>query len=413
MTNNTNSLKLVDLPTQVNISAQAISPALILAEANRETLKRLELYGATLNQCAAACEFARDGTIIEVNENFCRLSGYERADLIGQTCNILNSGQHDSDFWRALHNCVAAGRSWQGEVSNRRKDGTEFWLHQTSAAMLDDDGEVTAYFNVGIDITETKSLKSQSARNGQLAQLGQLTATVAHEIRNPLGAVKTATYVLGRRIQEFNKSISKAEADVQPLDVSNQLQRIGSGISRCDRIISELLDFTRNRPVSAKTADLDEWLAKTVDEESKTVPPSVQFAINAGLEDTPVPFDPDQLRRVIVNLVSNASEAMVGKAGDTNAITTEDPRITLSTRSRDGFAEITVEDNGPGISPENLRKIREPLFTTKSFGVGLGIPAIEKILKNHGGSLEIESTEGAGTTMTAKIPLTSTAAGGA
>ena len=109
--------------------------------------------------------------------------------------------------------------------------------------------------------------------------------------------------------------------------------------------------------------------------------------------------------RVFINLFSNAAEAMVGKGNAKVAVVTENPAIHVSTKAVNGNIEITVKDNGPGIGEENIRKILEPLFTTKSFGVGLGLPAVEKILEHHGGGLKIASKVGEGASFTAWFPI--------
>jgi signal transduction histidine kinase len=107
----------------------------------------------------------------------------------------------------------------------------------------------------------------------------------------------------------------------------------------------------------------------------------------------------------LINLLSNAAEALVGNGAEPHPAGVKKPTITVSTRVRNGNLEISVADNGPGISEVNLAKIREPLFTTKSFGIGLGLPAVENILEQHGGGLRIDSILGDGAVMTAWFPI--------
>lgn len=236
--------------------------------------------------------------------------------------------------------------------------------------------------------------QEEIVKKGRLAQLGQLTATVAHEIRNPLGAVKTAAYVLERMVKD------------KGLNVETQLARINNGISRCDSIISELLDFARSKAPSLKSVAVGEWVAKVLDEEQKNLPPQVALAFHNELATGHVArFDADRMRRVLINLVSNASEAMVGKGREQPPVVIQEPRIDVTARLAGDRIEIEVRDNGPGITEENMKRILEPLFTTKSFGVGLGLPAVQKILEQHGGDLRIESVPGEGATFTAWFPL--------
>jgi signal transduction histidine kinase len=146
-------------------------------------------------------------------------------------------------------------------------------------------------------------------------------------------------------------------------------------------------------------------LRQVVEEEAKTLPPIVERTCDLALGDMTAAFDTDRMRRVIINLLSNASEAMVGKGRDPKDFVTWNPMIHVSTRLVGDTIEITVTDNGPGIPEENLQKILEPLFSTKSFGTGLGLPAVEKILEHHGGGLRVKSKLGEGTAMTAWFPV--------
>ncbi len=242
-------------------------------------------------------------------------------------------------------------------------------------------------------ILKLKEAQDEILKRGKLAQLGQLTATVAHEIRNPLGAIRTATFLVERKIKD------------KGLGVEKQVERINNGVKRCDTIITELLDFARSRSLQLKTVTVDEWIRQKVQEEAGNLPPIVEFVCHLGLGDTQAAFDLDRMHRVFINLLTNASEAMVGKASEPVLNSERASKIQITTELVSGNVEISVSDNGPGITEDNLKKILEPLFTTKSFGVGLGLPAVEKILEQHGGGLRIKSTVGEGATFTAFFPL--------
>jgi signal transduction histidine kinase len=243
------------------------------------------------------------------------------------------------------------------------------------------------------NIQRLKEAQDEIVRKGKLAQLGQLTATVAHEIRNPLGSVKTALYLVERKIEG------------KGLNLEKQLERMNNGIRRCDKIITELLDFARSKSLQQGLVPIDEWLQAVLSEEAKNLPPMVHVSGDFGLAGIKASFDPDRMRRVIINLLSNASEAMVGNGKCAGEFATRDPKIVIATRLVSKNIEITVADNGPGISDENMQRIREPLFTTKSFGVGLGLPEVEKILEHHGGGLRIKSKVGEGAAVTAWLPF--------
>lgn len=251
---------------------------------------------------------------------------------------------------------------------------------------------------LNVDLAESMKrlheAQEEIIKKGRLAQMGQLVATVAHELRNPLSSVRTSAFLLRRKL-----------ADVA-VNVEAQLQRIDNSVSRCDAVITQFLDYARSRQLEYKEADFDNWVVKLVEEEAQKLPAAVALECDLGLNGKIVSFDPGRLSRALINLMSNASEAMVGKGDDPSKFTTQDPKITILTRQNGQRIEIEVRDNGPGIAEELVEKILEPLFTTKSFGTGLGLPAVVQVLEQHGGGLDVKGGLGAGAAFTAWIPLT-------
>ncbi len=258
-------------------------------------------------------------------------------------------------------------------------------------AMNDDIANLNTDLNN--NMKKLRETQDEVIRKGKMAQLGQLTATVAHDIRNPLGSIRTSTFLLRRKFSPTNPTM------VKPLD------RIEKGVARCDGIITELLEFARTKDLNLELRPLDDWLVNLVKETAEQLPPEVSFECTLGTGVKEVSFDADSIARAIVNFLNNASEAMVGKGSDKPVKPTENPTISVSTKLTGRGVEISVTDNGPGISAENLEKIRDPLFTTKSFGVGLGLPSVEKIFEKHEGGMEIVSTPGNGATFTGWFPL--------
>ncbi len=238
-----------------------------------------------------------------------------------------------------------------------------------------------------------KAAQDELVNKGRMEQLGQLTATIAHELRNPLGAVRTSAYLLERKVKD------------KGLGVESQLERINKGIVRCDNIITQLLDFSRTKQLNCQAADLDSWLGHIVEEEAKRLPSVLAITCSLGLAGREAPFDPSRLQRAIVNLLNNASEALVGQGDDPAKFTNPEPQLSISTYIKDGGVVIEVADNGPGIPTDVMTRIREPLFTTKSFGTGLGVPEIEQIAMQHGGRLDIHSNPGNGASFAVWLPL--------
>ena len=243
------------------------------------------------------------------------------------------------------------------------------------------------------NMQKLKAAQDELLNRGRMEQLGQLTATVAHEIRNPLGAVRTSAFLIGRKVAGKN------------LGIESQLERINKGIGRCDSIITQLLDFSRTKEVDTKPSDLDGWLEAVLQEDVEQFPAAVRIECLLGLGGRDVNFDQQRLRRAIGNLISNSCEAMVGNGQQPAAHAVTDPTIRIATSVEGGMVHISIADNGPGMSDEVLGRIREPLFTTKNFGTGLGVPAVEQIARQHGGALHISSALGQGANFTITLPL--------
>lgn len=219
----------------------------------------------------------------------------------------------------------------------------------------------------------------------RLSALGQLTATVAHELRNPLSAIKNTLFS------------TRELASAKGLSLDRPIARMERSIERCNGIISDLLDFSRHRELKREATAFDAWLEPVV--RDQTVPAEVELSLTLGAGATTVDLDVDRLRRVVINLIDNAAQAMCDPQAKCAA-----KRLALSTGATDGWVELAIADTGPGIPPENLAKVFEPLFSTKSFGTGLGLPTVKQIVEQHGGTIAIESEMGRGTRVVVRLP---------
>jgi signal transduction histidine kinase len=219
----------------------------------------------------------------------------------------------------------------------------------------------------------------------RLSVLGQLTATVAHELRNPLSAIRNTLFTV------------KELATNAGVKLDRPIARMERSIERCDRIISDLLEYTRNRELNLSSVRFDRWVAEVVAEQN--IAPSVSVTTQLAAGETEVAMDPDRMRRVVINLVDNAVQAMVDLPAE------HEKRVTVRTDVANGELTATVEDTGPGIAPENLSRIFEPLFSTKSFGTGLGLPTVKQVVNQHGGIIEVTSEVGKGTCVIVRLPL--------
>jgi signal transduction histidine kinase len=253
---------------------------------------------------------------------------------------------------------------------------------------LDDDGNLVGMLGVNQDITERKRLESELLGRERLATLGQLTATVGHELRNPLGALRTSMYIVEK------------VADIKDDRFTRSVERIKRSVTRCDNIIDELLDFTRVQGLELAKTGLDRWLGTLLDE--LEVPESVEVKRKFGAPDTVVMADVDRFRRAVINVFNNGCQAMIGEGREDTG--SAERNLTVRTQEHDGRIEVILEDTGPGIPPDVYERIFEPLYSTKGFGVGLGLPMVKQIMEQHGGGIEIESEEGRGTWVCLWLP---------
>ena len=246
---------------------------------------------------------------------------------------------------------------------------------------------------VGERTMELEQAQADLLRNERLVTLGKLTATVSHEIRNPLSTIRTAVFSIGDAMEHG-----------QSERIGRALKLAERNIVRCDKIIDELLNYTRTKGLSLEATPIDAWLESVLDELNEQETPEgieSRWDLRAGIE---LPVDREKLRRAVVNVYTNAVHALVDKSS-------ADHSLTVATSVTGGRLEIRIIDTGSGIDPEVFDKIFEPLFSTKGFGVGLGLPIVKNTMKQHGGDIEIKSDVGIGTTVTLWLP-TSEKAGG-
>src|SRR5215213_8872414 len=195
----------------------AIDPRSIDHELNPEAaLERSEKELAdikfALDESAIVAITDQRGVINYVNDKFCEISGYSREELLGQDHRIINSGYHPKEFIRSLWRTIAQGQIWRGELRNRAKDGSFYWVDTTIVPFLDDRGKPRQYLAIRSDVTQRKAAEAQLMNQAALAQLGQLAAVVAHEVRNPLAGVRGTLQVLRSRpaVDEQDRRIMDA-----------------------------------------------------------------------------------------------------------------------------------------------------------------------------------------------------------
>lgn len=226
--------------------------------------------------------------------------------------------------------------------------------------------------------------QSELVQKERLAVLGRLTATVSHEIRNPLGTIANSLYLVRNALSA--EGLAGLE---RPLALAER------NVERCDSIISELLDFSRQRILKTEPVEIDRWLRELLDELNFPAGLNRRWELASAVT---LFVEPERLRRAMVNVVTNALQAL-------DEVPENRRSLVVRTRTTGDRCEIEVSDSGPGMSQELMDKIFEPMFSTKNFGVGLGVPIIRNILESHGGGVEYRSEVGNGTAVTLWLPL--------
>jgi len=227
--------------------------------------------------------------------------------------------------------------------------------------------------------------QAEVRRAERLAALGQLTAGLAHELRNPLGTMKTSAEMLSRQVSKEN-AVAQEMAGF-----------ITSEVDRTNSLITRFLDFARPQHLKLEVADITIMLDSAIarfDREQKSAGTSVTVFKNYSPDVPPVRFDAELMERVIANLLVNAAQA--SPPGGV---------VTVKTLSNNAEVEVAVIDRGSGIDPKNIENIFNPFFTTKSDGIGFGLAIISKILDEHGGRITVESTLGEGSVFRVFLPL--------
>ncbi len=345
-----------------------------MERASVDQIRQLADLKYALDQSAIVATTDVSGKITYVNDKFCEISKFSREELIGQDHRIINSGSHPKEFIRDLWRTIAQGEVWQGELLNRAKDGSPYWVDTTIVPFLDHRKKPYQYTAIRQDITTRKQMETRLRAQASLARVGQMAAVVAHEVRNPLAGIKGAMQVLQARRPDDDP-----EAPVMR-DIVDRVDSLGL-------LINDLLLFARPTPPRVSTVSLKPVIERAA-QLARQDPIGAGVDIRLSGSDFTMDGDAELIQGLFLNLFLNSAQAMHGNG----AI-----EVTLATTSNG--ASVAVRDHGPGIPPHLAKDIFEPFFTTKTRGGGLGLAIARRTAELHGGSLNLGTPEGGGTEM--------------
>jgi PAS domain S-box-containing protein len=343
-------------------------------------VKELSDFKYALDQAAIVATTDVRGRITYVNEKFCEISKYSAEELLGQDHRIINSGLHPKSFFQQLWYTIASGRVWHGEIRNRAKDGTFYWVDTTIVPFVDAGGTPYQYTAIRSDITERKVAEDRLREQAALARVGQLAAVVAHEVKNPLAGIRGAMQVMLARRPPGDPDAAVMNEIIARIDALSEL-------------IHDLLLFANPRPLRPQAIELKPLLLSAA-AGIRRDPTSEYVQVHIDGAEVALAADSELLKAAFLNIFLNAAQAMNGRGAIHVAVSV----------ARD-LVQVDVRDEGPGIPVELRARVLEPFFTTKARGGGLGLAIVRRTAELHGGSIAIDCPPGGGTVVTLRLPL--------
>src|SRR3989442_563584 len=399
---------------EVEIAAHAIDfngkpAALVLTNDVTERVRaeeQLRLQTVALESAANAIVITDElGKVIWVNTAFGQTTGYSREEVLGKNLRFLKSGKQTPAFYRNMWNTILSGKVWRDTIINRRKDGSFNQEHMTITPMTNEAGKITHFVAIKQDITrlqqalaelqakreELAAMTQQLWQASKLATMGELSASIAHELNNPLATVAL-------RVETLLTQVPEADPKRRSLVIIDQ------EVDRMAGLVDNLLQFSRRSHRQISTVDVRAEIINSIEFvhyhlRNRQIEVARDFADQLPM----IQADRQQLRQLFLNLLTNASDAMP-KGG----------RLTVRAKSSSlagaDAAQIDFADTGEGIPAEHLEKIWDPFFTTKPEGQGtrLGLAICRRIVEEHGGAISIASNPGEGASLQIKLPVTAT-----
>jgi PAS domain S-box-containing protein len=364
---------------------------------DHRTRQRIDILAAAVDAAPSAVVVTDDqSTILYVNPGFQRLTGYSADEAIGQTPRLLRSGMHGKEFYEKLWGEIRAGRTWRGEIINRRRDGAIYTAIQTITPVHDPREDRVRFVAIQDDVTELRQAEQMLWQTQRMDAVGQLTGGIAHDFNNLL------TVILGN-LEGLEDLVPQGGEARHMVEMSR------TAAERAAELTRRLLAFARRQPLEPRVFDIGEqvrnlhgMLLRVLGEEHE-----IRLMVDPDLPS--VYADPAQIESVLLNLAINARDAMPD--GGLLTIHLREAHIDSDyARMHDvtsgDYVSVAVSDTGTGMPADVLARAHEPFFTTKEpgKGTGLGLSMVHGFARQSGGHLRIYSEPGEGTTIRLYLP---------
>jgi len=359
--------------------------------------------------------------IIEANKSFLEQMGYSREDVVGRTCHEVfqnvSTPCESGDIVCPLNEVIRNKRPSQQVLPRVNHDGGQRYFEVSIFPIWEKDGKISRFIEVSRDITQRKHQEEEMTRRleamveertrqleeshakvlhqDKMASLGKLSASVVHEINNPIAGILNLIMLLKRIMGEQRLGEDQIEQFKHYIELmETETRRIG-------RIVSNLLAFSRQSKVKPESVNLNQVIEKSLFLNANLMKiKGIKSETDLDAELPNIMGSADQIQQIFMNLISNAAEAMESSDGGV---------LRIETRVANNGGEVTarVADTGVGISKDHIPKLFEPFFTTKKKGkgVGLGLSVVYGIIEEHGGTIRVESDVGKGTAFTVTFPV--------
>lgn len=344
---------------------------------------------SALDEAAIVAITDHRGTITYANKKFCAISKYSADELIGQNHRLINSGYHPPEFFKNMWATISSGKVWEGEIRNRAKDGTFYWVYTTIVPFMNADGKPESYVSVRYDITDRVAAQERLKVSNR--ELQDFASIAAHDLQEPL-----------RKIQSFADRVVNRGRETLPEDMQDFLSRMQKSAGRMQVLINDLLSYSRVTTKAQPFADVD----------LRTVINHVLTDLEIALEqsggqvdchDLPtLEADGTQMRQLFQNLIGNALKFRKEN---------NPPRITIkgARSTHPDYTQIDIIDNGIGFEEKYLDRIFtifQRLHGRSEFeGTGIGLAIVRKIADRHGGSVTARSKPGEGSVFSVILPI--------